>query len=247
MATGFGIDVGGSGIKGAYVDLETGDFIGDRLRIKTPAHSTPQAVAEVCRKIIEEKDVPEEMPLGLTIPAPVKNDLVPFMANLDQGWAGIDVRVLLRKYTGHMVKCVNDADAAGYAEVRYGAARDVPGLVIVTTLGTGIGTALIYNGILVPNSELGHIEIDGKDAESRASSGVKSAKKLSFKQWSKRLQKYYSQLEMLLSPDLFVVGGGVSRQHEKFLPLLDLKTPIIPAQLRNQAGIAGAAALAAGV
>lgn len=246
MATGFGIDVGGSGIKGAFVDLETGDFIGDRLRIPTPKPATPQAVAEVCRTILEEKEVPHDMPLGMTVPAPVKNDLIPFMANLDQSWTGVDMRVLMRKYTGRMVKCVNDADAAGYAEVRYGAARDVPGLVIVTTLGTGIGTALVYNGILVPNSELGHLEIDGKDAESRASSGVKAAKKLSFKQWAKRLQRYYSELEKLFSPDLFVVGGGVSRKHDRFLPLLDLKTPIIPAQLRNQAGIVGAAALAAG-
>ena len=247
MATGFGIDIGGSGIKGAFVDLETGDFVGDRLRIKTPTPSTPEAVAEVCREILEAKNVPADMPLGLTVPAPVKNDLIPFIANLDKAWAGTDVRVLMRKHTGRMAKCVNDADAAGYAEAHYGAARDVPGLVIVTTLGSGIGTALIYNGILVPNCELGHVEIDGKDAETRASSGVKSAKKLSFKQWSKRLQAYYSHLEMLFSPDLFVVGGGISKQHDKFLPLLDLKTPIVPAQLRNSAGIAGAAALAAGI
>ncbi len=247
VATGFGIDIGGSGIKGAYVDLETGDFVGERLRIKTPKPSTPDAVAKICQEIIEAKEVPAEMPVGVTIPGPVKDDVVSFIANLDQAWAGVDARVLMRKYTGHIAKCVNDADAAGYAEVHFGAAKDVPGLVIVTTLGTGIGTALIYNGVLVPNCELGHVELDGHDAESRASSGVKSKEKLSYKKWAKRLQKYYSHLEMLFSPDLFVVGGGVSKDHAKFLPLLDLKTPIIPAQLLNQAGIVGAAALAAGV
>lgn len=247
MATGFGIDIGGSGVKGAYVDLETGDFFGDRMRIKTPKPSTPEAVAEVCREILDAKEVPAEMPVGITVPGPVKNDMIGFMANLDQAWAGIDARVLMRKHTGHTVRCVNDADAAGYAESRFGAAKDVPGLVIVTTLGTGIGTTLIYNGVLVPNCELGHLELNGHDAETRASSGVKTAEKLSYKKWSKRLQKYYSHLEMLFSPDLFVVGGGVSKDHDKFLPLLELKTPIVPAQLFNQAGIVGAAALAAGI
>lgn len=247
MTTGYGIDIGGSGIKGAFVDLETGDFIGERLRIATPQTSTPDAIAKICCELIEHHGVDSDTPLGLTVPAPVKNDMVQFMANLDDAWQGTDVRVLMRKYTGRMARCVNDADAAGYAETRYGAAQDVPGLVIVTTLGTGIGTALIYNGILVPNCELGHLEIDGHDAETRAANGVREAEDLSFKKWAKRLQHYYSHLEKLFSPDLFVVGGGISKKHDKFLPLLDLKTPIVPAQLRNRAGIIGAAALAAGV
>lgn len=247
MTTGYGIDIGGSGIKGAFVDLETGDFIGERLRIATPQTSTPDAIAKICCELIEHHGVDSDTPLGLTVPAPVKNDMVQFMANLDDAWQGTDVRVLMRKYTGRMARCVNDADAAGYAEARYGAAQDVPGLVIVTTLGTGIGTALIYNGILVPNCELGHLEIDGHDAETRAANGVREAEDLSFKKWAKRLQRYYSHLEKLFSPDLFVVGGGISKKHDKFLPLLDLKTPIVPAQLRNRAGIIGAAALAAGV
>lgn len=247
MTTGYGIDIGGSGIKGAFVDLETGDFIGERLRIATPQTSTPDAIAKICCELIEHHGVDSDTPLGLTVPAPVKNDMVQFMANLDDAWQGTDVRVLMRKYTGRMARCVNDADAAGYAEARYGAAQDVPGLVIVTTLGTGIGTALIYNGILVPNCELGHLEIDGHDAETRAANGVREAEDLSFKKWAKRLQHYYSHLEKLFSPDLFVVGGGISKKHDKFLPLLDLKTPIVPAQLRNRAGIIGAAALAAGV
>lgn len=247
MTTGYGIDIGGSGIKGAFVDLETGDFIGERLRIATPQTSTPDAIAKICCELIEHHGVDSDTPLGLTVPGPVKNDIVQFMANLDDAWQGTDVRVLMRKYTGRMARCVNDADAAGYAEARYGAAQDVPGLVIVTTLGTGIGTALIYNGILVPNCELGHLEIDGHDAETRAANGVREAEDLSFKKWAKRLQRYYSHLEKLFSPDLFVVGGGISKKHDKFLPLLDLKTPIVPAQLRNRAGIIGAAALAAGV
>lgn len=247
MTTGYGIDIGGSGIKGAFVDLETGDFIGERLRIATPQTSTPDAIAKICCELLEHHGVDSDTPLGLTVPAPVKNDMVQFMANLDDAWQGTDVRVLMRKYTGRMARCVNDADAAGYAEARYGAAQDVPGLVIVTTLGTGIGTALIYNGILVPNCELGHLEIDGHDAETRAANGVREAEDLSFKKWAKRLQRYYSHLEKLFSPDLFVVGGGISKKHDKFLPLLDLKTPIVPAQLRNRAGIIGAAALAAGV
>lgn len=242
----FGIDIGGSGIKGALVDLEEGKLVSERKRIKTPSKSTPNNVAEVCTELIDHFEVPEEMPVGITVPAPVKHDVVPFIANLDKKWAGTDVRVLMRKFTGRITHCVNDADAAGYAEVAFGAAKDVPGLVIVTTLGTGIGTALINDGRLVPNCELGHIELDGYDAESRASSAVKDKKELSWKAWAKRLQRYYSHLEMLFSPDLFVVGGGVSRNHEKFLPLLDLNTPIIPAQLRNEAGIVGAAALASG-
>lgn len=145
---------------------------------------------------------------------------------------------------GRKVYPVNDADAAGYAEVVYGAAKGVDGLVIVTTLGTGIGTAMIYNGQLQPNTELGHVEIDGYDAESRASSGVRTAEGLSFKKWAKRLTKYYSHLEMLFTPDLFVVGGGVSKKHDRFMPLIDIKTPMVPAKLFNTAGIVGAAALA---
>lgn len=243
----YGIDVGGSGIKGAMVDLSTGEFATERVRIPTPKKATPEAVAEVCKKLMDMSEVSEDLPVGITIPAPVKRDVVPFIANLDKSWRGTDVRALLRKHTGRTVHACNDADAAGYAEILYGAAKDVPGLVIVTTLGTGIGSALVIDGKLVPNCELGHLEIDGKDAEKRAASSVKTAKKLSWKEWASRLQRYYSHLEMLFSPDLIVVGGGVSRQHAKFLPLLNLNTPIVPAQLRNQAGIVGAAALAAGV
>ena len=242
-----GIDIGGSGVKSALVDLATGTFIGERVRIDTPEESTPAAVAEVCRELLEQLEVGDDVPVGVALPAPIVHGIVPFIANLDKSWTGVNLTELMREHLGRPVTGLNDADAAGLAEVAFGAAKDVPGTIIVTTLGTGIGTALVYNGILVPNSELGHLELDGNDAETRASSGVKTKEDLSYKKWAKRLQRYYSHLELLFSPDLFVVGGGVSKNHEKFLPLLDLRTPIIPAQLRNQAGIVGAAALAYGV
>ena len=207
-----GIDIGGSGVKSALVDLATGTFIGERVRIDTPEESTPAAVAEVCRELLEQLEVGDDVPVGVALPAPIVH-----------------------------VTGLNDADAAGLAEVAFGAAKDVPGTIIVTTLGTGIGSAVIVDGTLVPNTELGHLEIDGYDAESRASAGQRTAQDLSWKKWAKRLQRYYSHVEMLFSPDLFVVGGGVSRKHEKYLPLLDLKTPIVPAQLLNTAGIVRAA------
>ncbi|MDO5673182.1 MAG: ROK family protein [Actinomycetaceae bacterium] len=241
----FGIDVGGSGVKGCLVDLKMGKFIGERVRIPTPRPATPKAVAEVCGQVMEAFNVPKGMPVGLTVPAPVKHNIALFIANLDPSWGGTDVCELMKTHTGHSVTALNDADAAGYAEVMFGAAKGVKGTVIVTTLGTGIGTALVHNGMLVPNTELGHIELDGYDYETQASSGQRTKQGLSYPQWAERLQRYYSHLEMLFSPDLFVVGGGVSRDHDKFLPLLDLKTPIIPAALRNEAGIIGAATLAA--
>ena len=243
MSIFLGIDVGGSGIKGAPVDLETGEFIGDRLRIPTPAKSTPANVADVVAEIIAEfADDIGDTPVGLTIPAPVLHGRVPFIANLHQDWAGLQADEFFSDRLGRQITLVNDADAAGLAEVHFGAAKGNPGLVLLTTLGTGIGTAIIYRGVLVPNSELGHLEIDGYDAEKRAASSVKEREELPYDEWAtKRLQRYYSHVEMLLSPDLFVVGGGVSKDWDKFGPLLKLKTPIIPAKLRNKAGIIGAA------
>ena len=242
-----GIDIGGSGIKGAPVDLATGEFAAERLRIPTPQPATPEACAKVVGKIVNhfDSELSGDSAIGVTLPAPIRHGQIPFMANLDQSWVGLNVNELFSQKLAHTTSFVNDADAAGLAEVRYGAAKDVKGVVIVTTLGTGIGTAIINDGVLLPNTELGHLEIDGYDAESRASSAVKSAKKMTFKAWSRRLQRYYETLEKLFWPDLFIVGGGVSKQHEKFLPLLDLKTPIKPAALLNQAGITGAAVVAA--
>ncbi|WP_371174241.1 polyphosphate--glucose phosphotransferase [Buchananella felis] len=240
-----GIDIGGSGIKGAPVDLETGELTQERVRIETPQPSTPEAVARVTREVVESFDLPADTPVGITFPAPIKHNTVVFMANLDQSWVGKNVDDVFEQELGRKVIALNDADAAGYAEAIYGAAKGHDGLVIVTTLGTGIGSALIYNGQLIPGSELGHLEIDGVNAESRAAARIREEEKLKFPEYAERLQRYYSHVEMLFSPDLFVVGGGVSKKHDKFLPLLDLRTPIIPAQLRNTAGIVGAAALAA--
>ena len=241
-----GIDVGGSGIKGAPVDLDRGDFAADRIRIATPAGASPEAVCRVIAEIVERFDGAHgHAPIGVTIPGVVTHGVVRSAANIDPAWVGFDVVAHLHELLDHPVVAVNDADAAGIGEMYYGAARGREGLVMLTTLGTGIGTALIHDGVLVPNSELGHLEIDGHDAETRASSGVREAEDLSWEKWAARLQRYYSHLEALLWPDLFVVGGGVSKKADRFLPLLDLRTPIVPAQLENRAGIIGAAHLAA--
>ncbi|UNX53458.1 ROK family protein [Georgenia sp. TF02-10] len=242
---GFGIDIGGSGVKGAPVDLTTGALTAERLRLPTPSPSKPQPVAETVAELVAAFDLPADLPLGLTFPAPIKHNVVGFIANLHKSWKGVDVDELFTEAIGRDVVAVNDADAAGVAEAAFGAARGVPGVVIVTTLGTGIGSALLVDGTLVPNTELGHLEIDGHDAERRASSGVREAEDLSWREWADRLQRFYETVEMLFSPDLLVVGGGVSRKHEKFLPLLRTKAPIVPAELRNSAGIVGAAYLAA--
>lgn len=241
-----GIDVGGSGIKGAPVDLKKGDFAADRLRIVTPLGATPEAVCDVIAQIVDHfDDVRGDSPIGVTIPGVVTRGIVRSAANIDKSWIDFDAQTLLEETLQHPVVVVNDADAAGVAELHYGAAKGQDGLVILTTLGTGIGTALIYDGELVPNSELGHLEIDGEDAESVAANSVREKKNLSWKKWAELLTTYYRTLERLLSPELFVVGGGVSKLSDKFLPLLEIDTRIVPATLRNTAGIVGAAALAA--
>lgn len=240
-----GIDIGGSGIKGAPVDVETGTFAAARLRVDTPKVSTPANVAAVVKEIVDSfADQVGDGPVGVTVPAIVSKGVTVSAANIDPQWIGFEAEKLLEDVTGRNIYLVNDADAAGVAEVQYGAAKGKQGLVILTTLGTGIGSAMINNGVLIPNSELGHLEIDGHDAESRASSRVKDEEGLSYKKYAKRLQRYYEVVEFLFSPDLFVVGGGISKDSEKFLPLLKLRTPIIPAKLLNTAGIVGAAFLA---
>ena len=240
-----GIDIGGTGIKGAPVDLATGEFVADRLKIKTPKPATPEAVAEVVEEIAEHfAGSLGDSPIGIAIPAVCQRGVARSAANIDPSWVDTDVDALITERLGRPVHVVNDADAAGVAEVRYGAAKDVPGLVILTTLGTGIGSAFLLDGKLMPNSELGHLEIDGQDAEHRAAQSAKERENLSYPEWAKRLQRYYSHVEGLFWPDLFVVGGGISKSSDKFLPLLDLRTPIIPAELRNSAGIVGAAWLA---
>lgn len=242
---GFGVDIGGSGIKGAPVDLFVGEFAADRVRVATPDPSTPQAVAPVVAGIVDGFDLDRDVPVGVTFPAVIQHGVARSAANVDQSWIGTDVTALLSEATGRRVHVVNDADAAGVAEARFGSARGVSGVVLVTTLGTGIGSALLVDGVLVPNTELGHLEIDGEDAERRAADSARDRDDLSWQEWAERLQRYYAVVENLFWPDLIVVGGGVSKKHEKFLPLLHLRAPIVPAQLRNSAGIIGAAALAA--
>jgi len=235
-----GIDFGGSGIKGAPVDVEQGDFTADRVRIPTPQPSKPDAVADVFAELLTK--FPDcHGPVGVTVPGVVRHGVVHSAANIDKAWLGADADALFTEATGRDVHVVNDADAAGLAEVRYGAAKGRSGLVIVTTLGTGIGSALVYDGVLVPNSELGHLEVDGHAAETRAANSVREAEDLSWEKWAKRLTKYYRELERLFSPELFVVGGGVSKKAGEFLPLLDIDTEIVPATLRNHAGAVGAA------
>jgi len=236
----FGIDFGGTGIKGAPVDLAKGEFALERERIKTPSPSTPQAVAKVFAELLGHFPG-SRGPVGVTVPGVVRHGVVHSAANIDESWIGTDADRLFTEATGRDVHVVNDADAAGLAEVRYGAAKGRNGLVIMTTLGTGIGSAFVYNGVLVPNSELGHLEIDGHDAESRAANSAREREDLSWHHWAKRLTTYYKTLEMLFSPDLFVVGGGISKQAEEFLPLIDIDTEIVPATLLNKAGVVGAA------
>jgi polyphosphate glucokinase len=244
--TGFGIDIGGSGIKGAPVDLAAGAFAAERLRIPTPTPSTPGAVADVVAQLVDHfGDAVGPLPIGVTFPAVIQHGVARTAANIDPAWVNTDVDALFTARLRREVHVVNDADAAGVAEARFGAAKDVPGVVLVTTLGTGIGSALLVDGRLVPNTELGHLELDGCDAERRASDAARDRDQLSWEKWAKRLQRYFTHLEGLFWPDLIVVGGGVSKKSERFLPLLDLRTPIVPAGLLNDAGIVGAAALAA--
>jgi polyphosphate glucokinase len=240
-----GIDIGGQGVKGAPVDLATGEFVEDRLKIKTPKPATPEAVADVVEEIAERfAGSVGDSPIGIAIPAVCQRGVARSAANIDPSWVDTDVDALFTERLGRPVHVVNDADAAGVAEGRYGVARDVPGVVILTTLGTGIGSAFLLDGKLMPNSELGHLELDGVDAERRAAQSAKERENLSYPEWAERLQRYYSHVENLFWPDLFVVGGGISKSSDKFLPLLDLRTPIVPAKLRNSAGIVGAAWLA---
>lgn len=243
---GFGIDIGGSGIKGAPVDLAAGGFREDRLRIPTPQPSTPAAVAETVSTLVGHfADRSGRLPIGVTFPAVIQHGVARTAANVDGAWVGTDVDALLTARLGRPVVVLNDADAAGLAETRYGAAKGVKGVVIVATLGTGIGSALICNGELVPNTEMGHLEVDGFDAESRAADSARQRDQLSWSKWAKRLQRYFTTVENLFWPDLIVVGGGVSKKSDKFLPLLTLRTPIVPATLLNDGGIVGAALYAA--
>ena len=242
-----GIDIGGTGIKGAPVNLVTGELLADRHRIPTPESSTPEAVGEIVAAMVNHFDLPADAPVGVAFPAPIRHGVIKFIANLHKSWKGVNLEEVVSRATGRSVSVLNDADAAGYGEALYGAAKDEKGTILVLTLGTGIGSALILNDALVPNTEFGHLEMNGGDAEKEASAVSRERNGLAWDEWATGpLQQYFTMVDMLLSPDLIVVGGGVSKAHEKWLPLLEIEAPIIPAALRNNAGIAGAAAWAAG-
>ena len=239
-----GIDIGGTGIKGALVDVTEGTLLSDRIRMETPVGGRPEDITEVVRQILKELGSTKDTPVGICFPAVVKHGVAKSAANVSSEWIEFDADAHFTKALKRDVHMLNDADAAGYAEAKYGAAKKQKGLTILATLGTGIGTALLYNGTLIPNSELGHLPLHGESAEKFAAFSVKEREELSWVDWAARLQEYFGLLENLLVPDLFIVGGGVSKEHEEFLPLLSLKTPIVPAELKNSAGIIGAAALA---
>ena len=240
-----GIDIGGTGIKAAVVDTKKGELVSDRIRVETPAGGEPEAIAEACKEIIESLGAAKRnYAVGICFPAVVKHGHTQSAANVSKRWIGLDADKLFDKTLNRHTHVINDADAAGLAEIKFGAGKGSHGLTRMTTLGTGIGTALFYNGVLIPNAELGHLEIEGVDYETKAAYSAMEREDLSFEVWAQRLQKYYSTLERLLVPDLFIVGGGISKNHEKFLPLLDLKTKIVPATTKNSAGIIGAASLA---
>ena len=239
-----GIDIGGTGIKGAPVNVETGELTGERFRIPTPPGATPADVSDTVAKVASH--FAWSGPIGCGFPAVVRGGHVLTAANVSKTWIGQDAVHLFEAATGCQVSVVNDADAAGYAEMCFGAGKGRNGVVLIATLGTGIGTALFIDGRLVPNTELGHIEMNGKDAEKQAAASVRERKGLSWKKWAKRLNEYLLHMERYLWPDLIILGGGVSKKSEKFFPHLQTKTEVIvvPAQMRNEAGIIGAAYLA---
>jgi polyphosphate glucokinase len=239
MIQALGIDIGGSGIKGAAVDLATGELLTDRVRQPTPQPATPAEVARVVAEVVSEfrrVDV-----IGTTFPAVIRDGVALSAANVDKSWIGTDVAATLSAAIGQPLTVLNDADAAGVAEMRVGAGRDSRGTVVMLTFGTGIGTALFVDGKLIPNTEFGHLELRGQDAEQAAADSAREREHLTWARWAHRVQRYLRHLEMLLNPDLFIVGGGASKQAEKWLPEIKIRTPIRVAQLRNNAGIVGAA------
>jgi polyphosphate glucokinase len=246
---GIGVDVGGSGIKAAAVDLETGELISPRHRVPTPEPSTPAAViasiARVVRKISAEVKLGPDVPVGIGFPAIVIEGVTKSAANVDPGWLDFDADTATERVLGRPVHLVNDADAAGVAEMRFGAGVGERGTVFLITLGTGTGSALFYNGLLVPNLELGHMEIRGRDAEKRSAAGARIKRGLSWKAWAADLDEHLVAIEKLFSPRLFIIGGGVSKRADLFVPRLTVRARVVPANLRNDAGIVGAAMAAA--
>ena len=238
-----GIDIGGTGIKGARVNLVTGELLTDRIKIPTPAGGRPNEIAAVVRELANRLEVRSDERLGVCFPAVVRHGKTMSAANVSPEWIGFAAETFFEEALGRPIQFINDADAAGLAELKFGAAQGREGLTILTTLGTGIGSALLYNGVLIPNSELGHLELGGIAAERQAAYSAKEREGLSWSEWAARLQRYYELLEALFSPDLLLIGGGVSKHEREFVPLLKLSTPIRAAQFRNNAGIIGAASL----
>src|SRR6266581_774236 len=244
MAGVLGIDIGGTGIKAAPVDVTDGRLLADRLKLPTPRPAAPDAMAPIVRQLVDHFDW--HGPIGITFPGVVAAGTIRTAANLDPGWIGVDALAFLGEATGQPVTVLNDADAAGVAEMRFGAGQGQPGTVLLLTLGTGIGSALFYNGVLIPNTEFGHIEIGGKDAEAHASERAREEQDLSWGKWAGRVDTYLDKMEALLSPDLIIIGGGISKKSGKFLPRLTLRARVVPAALQNDAGIVGAAMAAVG-
>jgi len=238
-AQSFGIDIGGSGMKAAPVDTKSGRLLEERFKILTPQPATPEAMAYVVRQLVGHFDY--QGPVGVAFPGVVRRGVVHTAANVDKSWIDTDADALFTAAAGCDVHVINDADAAGLAEIRFGAGRDVPGTVLLLTFGTGIGSGLFIDGHLVPNTEFGHLELDGADAEDAAAASARDREDLSWKEWAPRAERYLRHVVMLLSPSLIIVGGGASRKADKWLPLIDVDCDIVPAAMENEAGIIGAA------
>jgi polyphosphate glucokinase len=234
-----GLDIGGTGIKGAPVDSQSGELLAERFRLLTPQPATPQAVADTVAAVAAHFNW--QGPIGCGFPAVIRAGIAHTAANVDAAWIGTDARELFSQATGCQCAVANDADVAGLAEMRFGAGQGRAGVVLVVTLGTGIGSALFSSGQLVPNTELGHIELEGMEAEQWAAESAREREELSWKKWAKRVDQFLQRMQDYFWPDLIIVGGGVSKKHQKFLPLLKVATEVVPARLRNEAGIVGGA------
>jgi polyphosphate glucokinase len=234
-----GVDVGGTGIKGAPVDIESGGLAAPRYRLKTPSSAKPQPMAEIVKEVVEHFDW--HGPVGIGFPAVIRQGVARSAGNIHKSWIGTNAHDLFAEATGCPLRVLNDADAAGLAEMAFGAGRGRDGVVLIVTIGTGLGTALFTDGILVPNCELGHIEIRGKDAETRATDAARTHKNMSWKKWGKHFNEFLQTLDRLISPDLFILGGGTSKKYDNFREYINVDAEVVPAQLLNEAGIVGAA------
>jgi polyphosphate glucokinase len=237
-----GIDIGGTGMKAAIVDLATGELVSDRFRIATPNPATPEAMAEVVVELVEHHRWTGSV--GCAFPAVVRRGVVHSAANIDASWLEVDADAIFTRATGLEVHMINDADAAGLAEARFGAAAGRTGVVMLLTLGTGIGSAILVDGHLVPNTELGHLELDGPDVERRASAAARKRENLGWEEWAERVERYLRHVEDLFSPELIILGGGVTKKPERWFPHISIDTELVIASMVNNAGIVGAALIA---